>query len=241
MGPRQDAGEDAEMMERKRSFDKRFNGAPAGCRGRPASGSYRVCFSSSLQWGPGRMPGKTHNSTVLRRCYRQLLQWGPGRMPGKTRQSRTAHISPGHSFNGAPAGCRGRLLSGIGLTRSLLSLQWGPGRMPGKTYWRDGYIPRGERFNGAPAGCRGRRFPRSEFRNPKNIASMGPRQDAGEDDASLEGYLVAGQSFNGAPAGCRGRLIGWRVFSRTRAGLQWGPGRMPGKTLLGLLSSQTIH
>ena len=59
MGPRQDAGED--LLLGLKYTDN--------------------CLS--LQWGPGRMPGKT----VLRTFdpeYVQQLQWGPGRMPGKT-------------------------------------------------------------------------------------------------------------------------------------------------------------
>ena len=44
-------------------------------------------------------------------------------------------------------------------------------------------------------------------RNAGRFASMGPRQDAGED------------------------LFPGRVTARGSARLQWGPGRMPGKTI----------
>ena len=62
MGPRQDAGEDLPRC--------------VTCR----PGMFL------LQWGPGRMPGKTN---IIGRCrdQAQKLQWGPGRMPGKTRHA----------------------------------------------------------------------------------------------------------------------------------------------------------
>ena len=59
MGPRQDAGED--LVKDVRNFVKteRFNGAPAGCRGRHFVSCNTGSHYGTLQWGPGRMPGKT--------------------------------------------------------------------------------------------------------------------------------------------------------------------------------------
>ena len=156
-----------------------------------------------LQWGPGRMPGKT-GKVVQGLSARRELQWGPGRMPGKTHQ-----VADGFALHHA--------------------LQWGPGRMPGKTSLTFQYPFDYERFNGAPAGCRGRRKTDREHKfsilasmgprqdagedkdyktdlTPQDIASMGPRQDAGEDMFPKVGPTVRILSFNGAPAGCRGRL-----------------------------------
>ena len=61
---------------------------------------------------------------------------------------------------------------------------------------------------------------------------MGPRQDAGEDPANVILISLLPLCFNGAPAGCRGRLArndGKIILTTTE--LQWGPGRMPGKTM----------
>ncbi len=136
--------------------------------------------TSMLQWGPGRMPGKTWSPETLRGTDEQL-QWGPGRMPGKTAFTEWANAVYGKGFNGAPAGCRGRQE----LNRR--------GRLLRKC------------FNGAPAGCRGRLRPLRAATKDICKASMGPRQDAGED--SITHNVPAGYPacFNGAPAGCRGR------------------------------------
>ena len=131
MGPRQDAGED----------------------GFPSIVPGKSIFL--LQWGPGRMPGKTNHDSRWS-CVRQWLQWGPGRMPGKTRSSPIICVP-------------------------LHELQWGPGRMPGKTHGKSCQIHCTRFcFNGAPAGCRGR-LAGKIFSGIIHAASMGPRQDAGED------------------------------------------------------------
>ena len=59
---------------------------------------------------------------------------------------------------------------------------------------------------------------------------MGPRQDAGEDELSGLNMPNEAMSFNGAPAGCRGRPETTTPIMAAVNGLQWGPGRMPGKT-----------
>ena len=137
MGPRQDAGEDLERYARDASSEK------------------------ELQWGPGRMPGKTHlvivqlnkswNASMGPRqdagedeynnmddSFPEMLQWGPGRMPGKTLPFFEKIAKSGQ-------------------------LQWGPGRMPGKTRIE-------------------------EYKKLKSNASMGPRQDAGEDRRSCRNH-----------------------------------------------------
>ena len=83
MGPRQDAGEDMISVDPWLTPLRSFNGAPAGCRGRHGFTLVRGKISE-LQWGPGRMPGKTGGDVLVFRLL-FLLQWGPGRMPGKTR------------------------------------------------------------------------------------------------------------------------------------------------------------
>ena len=86
------------------------------------------------------------------------------------------------------------------------------------------------RFNGAPAGCRGRPCPECAPLSGRKHASMGPRQDAGEDSSRILYPSSSAQCFNGAPAGCRGRLTDISRVGQILTELQWGPGRMPGKT-----------
>ena len=87
MGPRQDAGEDNVLFVFYAHVNISFNGAPAGCRGRRNKTSIDIKRNWELQWGPGRMPGKTYATL------------GGG-------------VSAAGGFNGAPAGCRGRLSTG---------------------------------------------------------------------------------------------------------------------------------
>ena len=114
-------------------------------------------------------------------------------------------MAPSLSFNGAPAGCRGRQSQDEDLPPEERLLQWGPGRMPGKTtktnektrkkamlQWGPGRMP-GKTRGLRPVLLEGRQ------------ASMGPRQDAGEDSLTPIHMLESVTSFNGAPAGCRGR------------------------------------
>ena len=158
MGPRQDAGEDHVIGAQNGPVSSRFNGAPAGCRGRLLGATTNLLQRSRLQWGPGRMPGKTTLPPELR-------------------------DKDADGFNGAPAGCRGRQLKKGSAFQEEETLQWGPGRMPGKTNMR--YIARRTdqmSFNGAPAGCRGRRPLECDDTLRWIEASMGPRQDAGEDN-----------------------------------------------------------
>ena len=205
MGPRQDAGEDIRQAVRLWHVIWCFNGAPAGCRGRRGIFCDLVLALVTLQWGPGRMPGKTLVLPLLDRDGRVLqwgpgrmpgktirivsnaavhyseLQWGPGRMPGKTQTEQYDHHLSFRSFNGAPAGCRGRPLERPMDAVARTGLQWGPGRMPGKTLpivtvyvspfvlqWGPGRMPGKTPVSFRPL-----------LRDAK--ASMGPRQDAGED------------------------------------------------------------
>ena len=155
------------------------------------------------------MPGKT-SVDIICLAVDLKLQWGPGRMPGKTAQR------VGDSLDRVRASMGPRQDAGEDRASriTVLSGSW--------------------RFNGAPAGCRGRLVLVVE---PKRIdieASMGPRQDAGED----VGHFVVNVSdelcFNGAPAGCRGRLDSPVTITVAMYKLQWGPGRMPGKTHPGI-------
>ena len=215
MGPRQDAGEDESTAACFASRAASFNGAPAGCRGRHGIPFRNQPSSTQLQWGPGRMPGKTAG-------YRQWLgsvvrlQWGPGRMPGKTRGH---HPSTGRrsELQWGPGRMPGKTTMGLPSHLATRKLQWGPGRMPGKTAgpWvcRPSAVPG---FNGAPAGCRGRL---KEIRRATR----------------------AGKSFNGAPAGCRGRPLSGVGIRSPAEMLQWGPGRMPGKTRIATaLSNESL-
>ena len=83
MGPRQDAGEDKGQEFLFSMISVSFNGAPAGCRGRPDEYRAAISEQARLQWGPGRMPGKTCKHIPCM-AGAPMLQWGPGRMPGKT-------------------------------------------------------------------------------------------------------------------------------------------------------------
>ena len=88
---------------------------------------------SSLQWGPGVLPGKSPGPTGGTTPANQL-QWGPGVLPGKSLPTGWSEIV-------------------------LLELQWGPGVLPGKsnpTWFRSG---RSVGFNGARAFCPGRGHP----------------------------------------------------------------------------------
>ena len=78
-------------------------------------------------------------------------------MPGKTGPAAMMYDLLRRSFNGAPAGCRGRQQVCVVYPAVIDQLQWGPGRMPGKTR------------------CL------RQARSFRIRASMGPRQDAGED------------------------------------------------------------
>ncbi len=165
-----------------------------------------------------------HLCTIHHRC--PCVLW-PVRENVKTLDG---HLSPPARLNEAPAGCRGRLGHFSGNSAFIKLLQWGPGRMPGKTRCRGSQTaPGGYCFNGAPAGCRGR--PRAAFSYTWfDKASMGPRQDAGEDAGVCRAADLVSRRFNGAPAGCRGRPDQPTPGIKALGMLQWGPGRMPGKT-----------
>ena len=137
---------------------------------------------------------------------RCLASMGPRQDAGEDIGGSITGSASRQCFNGAPAGCRGRLSFCISGVHSRSRLQWGPGRMPGKTNYR--LTPD---FSAIPA-------------------SMGPRQDAGEDGTYVRKYAAKLSRFNGAPAGCRGRHGAYSQCTAGWRGLQWGPGRMPGKT-----------
>ena len=156
MGPRQDAGEDQRLT---------------------CSHHHIV---TTLQWGPGRMPGKTR-AIKMRSKQEPAASMGPRQDAGEDSDQRNILHVARVRFNGAPAGCRGR-------HTSMVMPPEGPGS-----------------FNGAPAGCRGRLLTAHIRPSRRSDASMGPRQDAGEDHPGPTGKSCAGSRFNGAPAGCRGR------------------------------------
>ena len=132
MGPRQDAGEDA-IQEIKRP---------------------RIALE--LQWGPGRMPGKTVNCHFVVFVAAHLASMGPRQDAGEDtghelacEQAQLASMGPRQDAGEDKFSAEEEL--------SINALQWGPGRMPGKTV-------NGAQSESISAG-----------------ASMGPRQDAGED------------------------------------------------------------
>ena len=124
MGPRQDAGEDNIISKGRRMAKKGFNGAPAGCRGRLPACHLFPCAVNELQWGPGRMPGKTRERHA-RHHRRGDASMGPRQDAGEDPVPRGAWCRRRSGFNGAPAGCRGRRNGSI-LPHSVSVASMGP-------------------------------------------------------------------------------------------------------------------
>ena len=108
MGPRQDAGEDTELPPTK------------------------VTVGGPLQWGPGRMPGKTNHMHGGEGEYASASM-GPRQDAGEDASRRPEATDTPEASMGPrqDAGEDVYSISSPSLYASLL--QWGPGRMPGKT------------------------------------------------------------------------------------------------------------
>ena len=160
---------------------------------------------------------------------------------------------PARSFNGAPAGCRGRLL-----VERKRFVDWWASMGPRQDAGEDSILKtKVDGEDGASMGPRQDAGEDYHFRWPGliiRIASMGPRQDAGEDiRRSKHGNakslllqwgpgILPGKTHAPSPAlpaicaasmGPRqdaGEDYAFTNFSATSGELQWGPGRMPGKT-----------
>ena len=107
MGPRQDAGEDLDTLAAKYRLPLASMGP------RQDAGEDDTCpdgFAatiSALQWGPGRMPGKTLCLSKIKQLQLSASM-GPRQDAGEDGGKLIAMDVTRQRFNGAPAGCRGR-------------------------------------------------------------------------------------------------------------------------------------